>query len=131
METLEASIGKPSEFAKSYPTQQAKDDASLKAFAEVAAKHSGSREGLIAEYYVGTIRAERNDSKGAETNLKDVADSSSKFAPLAKVALAHLYANQGKNSEAQALLNGLINKPTELVSKAQAQVAPRADRREE
>lgn len=108
--------------ANTFPTQDAKDKAMVKAFSDVVAKDGGSSQGLIAQYYLGTIKAKKGDVKGAEADLSKVADSSVRVAPLAKVALAELYAGDNQLSQAQSLLQSLINKPTDLVSKAQAQI---------
>ena len=122
-EVAEASVGeKASPFIKSFPTQEAKDQAMLKAMAEVASKHSGSEEGYIAEYYAATLKASRGDSAAAVANFKDVADSSAAVAAYAKLALAQIYVDQGKTQDAETLLRGLIEKPSGLVSKEQAQV---------
>jgi predicted Zn-dependent protease len=51
-----------------------------------------------------------------------VAESSTDSAALAKVALAQVYAGQGRTADAENLLKSIVNKPTKLVSKAQAQV---------
>ncbi len=119
---LDAQVGPSSQFAKTFPTQEAKTEASIKALSHVAAKDSGTREGWIARYYLGTLKASKGDTKGAETDLKAVADSKSESAVLAKIALAQLYAGEKRVPEAQELLRSVVNKPTDLVSKAQAQI---------
>lgn len=122
-EVAEASIGeKNSPFVKSFPTQEAKDQAVLKAMGEVASKHSGSEEGYIAEYCIGSLKASRGDLAAATQNFKDVADSSAAVAVYAKLALAQIYMGQGKRAESEALLRGLMEKPNGLVSKEQAEV---------
>ncbi len=105
-----------------YPTEQAKEQASVKALSEVVAKHGGSREGLIAQYYLGTVKAEMKNNTGAESDLKAVAGSSSEFAPLAKIALAQIYAGENRTTDAQALLQNVASKGSNLVSKAQADI---------
>lgn len=122
LDIAEAQIGQPNQFGPTFPTQDAKQQAEIKAFSGVAAKYPGTREGLIAQYYVGTIQADRGEVKQAEANLRNVADSSSDFASLATIALAQVYAGENKVAEAQALLRSLINKPADLVSKTQAQI---------
>jgi hypothetical protein len=112
----------PGAGANTFPTEDAKTQASLKAFSEVVAKDGDSSQGLIAQYYLGTLKARKGDVKGAEASLSKVAESSVKVAPLAKIALAELYSGDNKMSQAQALLQSLIDKPTDLVSKAQAQI---------
>jgi hypothetical protein len=122
MTIQDAPVGAASDFAKSYPTEDAKKDAFMAAISSVAAKYPGTREGLIAQYYRGTARAQKGDVAGAESDLRIVADSSSGVAPLAKIALVNLYTGDKKGVEAQTLLQGLIKNPSPLVSKAQAQI---------
>jgi hypothetical protein len=118
----QAPVGQASPSGKSYPTEQAKQDASVKALSDVVSKYGGSSEGLMAEYYRGTVKAQKGDSRGAEQDLKAVAGSSSEFAPLATVALSQLYVSESRTAEAEALLRGLANKGSDLVSKAQANI---------
>jgi predicted negative regulator of RcsB-dependent stress response len=119
---LSAPVSTTETAAKSFPTPEAKTKASMKALADVIAKDGGTREGLIAQYYLGTLKAQNNDPKGAASDLNAVANSSSECAPLAKIALAQLYTSQNKAAEAQKLLREVVNNPTDLVSKTQAQV---------
>ena len=118
----ETPVGQPAaEGSKSFPTQDAKNQASIKAFAAVAAKDGDTREGMTARYYLGTLKVQTGD-KSAESDLRAVASSNTDCSSLAKIALAQLYRSQNKTSEAQTLLRELVNKPTDLVSKAQAQI---------
>lgn len=121
-EVLEVPVGPANAFSRTYLTQDAKQQASIKALSDVFAKDGGSRQGLIAQYYLGTLKAQKNDTKGAESDLRAVAGSKSECAVLAKIGLAQLYASQSRTSEAQALLSEIVNKPADLVSKAQAQI---------
>ena len=119
---LETPVGPASADVKTFPTQQAKTDASLKALSQVVDKDGNSREGMTARYYRGTLRAQNGDAKGAEADLNAAANSSSDCSSLAKIALAQLYIGQNKTAQARSLLTELVNKPTDLVSKGQAQV---------
>lgn len=119
---VEAPVGQPSAVGKSFSTQDEKNKAGLKALAGVVSQHGGTREGLIAQYYLGTLKAQTGYAKGAESDLKNVAASGNECSTLAKIALAQLYAGQNKLSEAQGYLREIVNKPTDLVSKAQAQL---------
>jgi hypothetical protein len=119
---LNAPVGTTETAGKSFPTPEAKTKASVKALADVVAKDGGSREGLIAQYYLGTLKAQNQDPKGAESDLNAVANSSSECAPLAKIALAQLYISQNRSADAQKLLREVVDKPTDLVSKSQAQL---------
>ncbi len=118
----EKTVGPAAPGVSTFPTQDAKNQALMKAFSQVVAKDGGSSQGLIAQYYLGTLKAKKGDVAGAEADLSRVADSSVKVAPLAKIALAELYAGDNKMPQAQSLLQSVINKPTDLVSKAQAQI---------
>lgn len=105
-----------------YPTQDAKNQASLKALSEVVSKHGGSDEGLIAQYYRGTVEANMGKTSTAQSDLKAVANSSSQFASLAKVALAQIDAGDNRVANAQTILQGVGKKGSDLVSKAQAEI---------
>ena len=124
MELVEAQVGAPSgDLTKTFPTQAAKNAAEMKAFKELAAKDAGSREGMIAEYYVGTLEAETTgDIKDAEARLRKVIDDGGSYASLAKVALARIEYFNGDQSGAISLLHSLIDKPSDLVSKPEAQI---------
>lgn len=117
-----ATVGQPNQSGPTFATDDAKRTASLKALSDVVSKDGGSREGLIAQYYRGTLKAQQGDASGAEKDLRAVADSRSECAPLAKIALSQLYAGQGRTADAEGLLKSIVNSPTKLVSKAQAQV---------
>jgi hypothetical protein len=119
---LDAPVGTPSQLGKTFATQDAKNQASIKALQDVIAKDGGTSQGLIAQYYLGTLKASTKDIKGAETDLENVANSSSECAPLAKIALAQLYSGENRMADAQRVLRDIINNPTDLVSKAQAQI---------
>jgi hypothetical protein len=119
---LEIPVAPSNTSGKSFPTEQARRQAAIKAFSDVVAKDGGTREGLTAQYYLGTLKAQNGDTKGAEADLTAVANSSNECAPLAKIALAQLYAGQNRLREAGNLLQEIVNKPTDLVSKAQAQI---------
>jgi tetratricopeptide repeat protein len=119
---MDAPVGPPNDYAKTYATEDAKQQALIQALSGVVKKDGGSHEGQIAQYYLGTLKARTNDAKGAEADLRTVADSNGETSPLAKVALAQLYAGQNKLTEAQGLLRSIVNSPTNLVSKAQAQI---------
>jgi hypothetical protein len=121
MSVVDAQVGPGNNFSKTYPTQDAKDAAATKALSDVVAKDGSSKEGMIALYYLSTLKA-KADQGAAEPGFKKVADSGTPVTPLAKIALAQIYVGQGKLAPAQDLLRSIINNPTDLVSKAQAQI---------
>lgn len=121
MSVLEDPVApQPDGFGKTFTTQQAKDQAAMKALGDVAAKYSGSREGDAALYMLAGLQASNSKYSEAERNFKAVADSSSEYSALAKVGLAQLYTGQGKVQDAKKILEGLVSHPTALVSKEQA-----------
>lgn len=119
---LEAPVGAPGQLGKNFPTQDAKTAASIKALQNVVSKDGGTRQGLIAQYYLGTLKASAQDIKGAQSDLENVANSASECAPLAKIALAQIYSGENRSADAQRLLRDIIDHPTDLVSKSQAQI---------
>jgi predicted negative regulator of RcsB-dependent stress response len=112
------------EQTRTFATEQDKAKAEMAAFGGVAAKYSGSTEGIIAQYYLGAIAASQGNVRGAESAFKEVIDSGdASYASLAKVALADVYEGQGKGAEAEKLLRSLLDKPTVFVSQEQATIA--------
>jgi TolA-binding protein len=119
----EATIGPPKPFDPTFPTLQEKEKAATKAFTDIAGKYSGTDEGAIAHYYLGTIASDGGRLNDAEKELKIVADSGSMYASLAKLSLSQIYATEGKMEQAKTLLRDLIKNPNILVSKEQATLA--------
>ena len=123
LRTNEAAVGPPNEYVKTFPTDAAKDQAVEKAFTEVATRHSGTDEGTIARFYLGTYYADKGRAADAEKHFKMAADEEQPFASQAAFSLAQLYESQGKYGEAEKLLKSLADKPNVLVSKEQATLA--------
>jgi predicted negative regulator of RcsB-dependent stress response len=114
----------PVEGFKTFPTQQEKEKAAVKAFADVASRFSGSGEGDIATYYLGIIAAGQGNLAEAEKRFQEVVnEGSGRYAALAKLSLAEVYKARGKTAEGEKLLRSLIDKPNEFVSKEQATIA--------
>ena len=106
-----------------FPTEQAKRDASSKAFTGLATEFSGTREGNIAEYYLGAIAADGGNLGEARRRFQQVADNGSKdYASLAKLALADTAFVEGRGADGEKLLKDLMDHPTILVSKEQAAI---------
>ncbi len=119
----EATVGKESTpFTKNFATQQAKDDAVLKAFTDVAAKDSGTKEGDVAAFYTAGLKNEKGDTNTAIVILKGIVDGGRPVSSIARLSLANLYAGQGKYLEAETLVKSLVDRPTSLVSKEHAQI---------
>jgi hypothetical protein len=107
-----------------FQTQEAKDQAAIKAFTDLASKYRGSNEGEIAEYYLGSIHADQGTMAEAEKNFLDVATHGGKNnASLAKIALAEIYFADGRLDQGEKTLRDLMANPTVFVSKEQATLA--------
>jgi len=106
-----------------FPTQEAKDQVAVKEFADVASAYSGSSEGEIAQYYLGTIYADQGKLAAAEKAFKEVSDKGdAKYASLAKLSLAQIYFADGRDNQGTALLQELMARPTLFVSKEEAAI---------
>lgn len=107
-----------------YKTQLEKENAALKAFSDVAAKNSGSKEGQLARFYASTVLCDQGKVVECEAGFKQAADGGDdEVASLAKLSLTEIYQSQGKVAEAETIARQLLAKPTVLVSKEQAQIA--------
>jgi predicted negative regulator of RcsB-dependent stress response len=122
LQIVNAQVGpQQNEYTLAYPTEAARKEASSKALTDVASKFSGSEEGDLADYMLGTMAANDGNLADADKRLKRVADSgSSGPASLAKLALAQVYAAEGKTADAEKLARDLMEHPTTVVSKEQA-----------
>lgn len=120
----EAPVGPPTPGTNSsFPTQQAKDQVTVKEFSDLASAYGHSAEGDISEYYLGSIYADQGKLAEAEKALKDVADhGGDPYASLAKLSLAQIYFSDGRASQGEALLRGLMAHPTIFVSREQATI---------
>ncbi len=97
--------GAPQPGMMQFATQDEKDKAWQKAFADVAAKYHGSQEGAIAEMYLASAAADKGDLATAAKRYQDVVDSAPKaYASMARMALAETYQAQGKDAEAEKIL---------------------------
>ena len=125
MLTVNATIGPAqNEYVLAFPTQDARDQAYIKAFTEVATKYPGTDEGLLAEFYLGTHASDTGKMDEAAKHLQIVADAGSgPYSSMAKLTLAQIYASQGKQADGEKLIQSVIDHPTELVSKEAATIA--------
>jgi predicted negative regulator of RcsB-dependent stress response len=121
----ETSVGPPTPGAtSSFPTQQVKDEASIRGFAEVKSKYPGSDEAEIAEYYTGSIRADQGNLAEAEKSFQEVAQKGNdRYASLAKLSLSQVYFAEGKTDLAEKTLRDLAAHPSLFVSADQANMA--------
>ena len=117
-----ATPGAPAETGV-YSTAADRSRAANKQFLQAAQQYSWLPEGKKAHYFAGITYEELGQTASAEAELKLAADSwDSNLANLAKVALASLYHQTARDSQAIDLYNQVIAKPSQTVSAGQAQL---------
>jgi hypothetical protein len=120
MDTYSAPLAQPgqppSPGERTFPTAAARAKLANQQFTQVADKYGFLEAGKSARYFAGLTAIDLNQAGQAETSLKQVADGhDAALASLAKLALANLYQQLNRNSEAVVLYNQLIAKPTTTV----------------
>ncbi|MFP5236819.1 MAG: tetratricopeptide repeat protein [Acidobacteriota bacterium] len=106
-----------------YATASERSKAANDKFVAVANKYGWLPVGAKAEYFAGVTYQELGQNGSAETELKKAAGSWNRnIANLAKVALAGLYHQTGRDPEAIALYNEIGAKPSTTVPAAVAQL---------
>lgn len=107
----------------SFTSASARAKAASNLFIEVSQKYTHTDAGTLAKYFLGLASEDMHDNAKAEQYLKDVSGSGNKdTAALAKSALAGLYHGEGRDQDAINLYKELVEKPTNTVSKATAQI---------
>jgi predicted negative regulator of RcsB-dependent stress response len=118
-----AEPGAPAE-AGVYTAAAARAKEANREFVAIAHDYSGTTEGTKARYFAGVTYIELGQNGNAETELKAAAGSwNLNVANLAKLALAGLYHQTNRNSQAISLYNELAAKPSTTVSAGVAQLA--------
>lgn len=93
-------------------------------FDKVAAGYPHTHSGDIARYMAAVTDITLGKNRDAEEELKKIASSGNKdLAALSRLALANLYRDSNRDSEAVQLYKELIDKPAPTVSKSAAQLA--------
>jgi hypothetical protein len=94
-----------------------------KALLDVVAKYPGSNEASLAHYQLGVLSSDEGKAKDAEEQFK-IAESegSGEYKSAARWALQEMYAGDGRDKEAEAILRSFVSSPTDLVSKEQASI---------
>jgi predicted negative regulator of RcsB-dependent stress response len=120
----EAPVGQSGNGGLAFPTQEAKDQESVRVFAELENKHSGSAESEIAQYYLGSIKADQGKLAEAEKLYQGVAQKGDeKYASLAKLSLAQIFFAEGRADQGEKVLRDLMANPTVFVSSEQATIS--------
>lgn len=112
------------QFLLTFPTDEARVTAAVKAFTDIAVKYPGTEEGALAEYFLGTNAADAGKYAESEQHFKKTIDyGNDNFSSVAKLALAKVDASDGKVADGEKLIQSVIDHPTVLVSKEQATLA--------
>lgn len=119
-----AAPGQPTEPGfKTYPTAAARAKEANPLFVQVADKYNWMKTGKNAEYFAGLTYMDMGQMADAEKELKKAADShDSGLSALSKMALAGLYRQTGRDSEAVDLYKQVIKDPTVTVPAAEAKL---------
>jgi tetratricopeptide (TPR) repeat protein len=108
---------------KTYPSVAERAKAANELFMGVADKYSMTPDGRVSRYFGGLTYMEEGQNAPAESTLKQVASGwNGDLAALAKLSLAQLYRQTGRDPQAIDLYNELAAKPTNTVPPGLAQL---------
>ncbi len=106
-----------------FETAQDRATAAKNAFYGVSSKFGFTRAGKFARYMAGIKEVELGNNKVAEENFKAISGSSdANVSTLAKFALASVYRDTNRDSDAIAVYKDLIDHPSDSVPKATSQL---------
>ena len=106
-----------------YATAGERSKAANQLFVAVAQQYGLLQQGAKAHYFAGVTYAELGQNGSAETELKTAAGSWNRnLSSLAKLALANLYHQTARDSQAIDILTALAAKPTETVTASAAKL---------
>jgi len=109
--------------APSFASSSERATAAHKQFQAIVDKYPHTHSADFARYFLALTAADLGDKASAERDLQKVAESaSSDLAGLARLALASIYRNTGRNKQAVDLYKQLAAKPTSTVGKVTAQM---------
>ena len=107
----------------SYGTAAERAKAANPLFVEIADRYGWLQSGANAEYFAGLTYLDLNQTASAESELQKASNSHDKgLAALAKMALAGLYRQTGRDSQAVDLYNQVIKNPTVTVPASSAKL---------
>lgn len=125
LDTYSAPLNTPGAPAQSgsYNTAADRAKAANQQFVAVANQYGLTPEGSKAHYFAGVTYQELGQNGSAESELKQAAGSWDRnVANLAKLALAGLYHQTGRDAQAIDIYNELVKKPSTTVSAPVAQL---------
>ena len=93
-----------------------------KQFQDLASKYPHTHVADFSRYFLGVTSSQMGDNAAAERELKTVANYHNRdLSSLAKLALAGVYRDTNRTSDAVNLYKQLMEKPSQTVSKAAAE----------
>ena len=127
MDTYNAPLAQPGQQTapgeRTFPTAAARAKLANQQFEQLANQYGLFRAGKTGRYFAGLTAMDLGKSGPAETDLQEVADThDAPLASLAKLALANLYQQSNRDSQAVVLYKQLIAKPTSTVPAEAAQL---------
>jgi predicted negative regulator of RcsB-dependent stress response len=106
-----------------FKTEADRNAKALKDFEGVVKAYPRTQEGQTARYYIGLVYQQMGDMPRAQQQLEKVASESGDSIPsLARLALADVYAVEGKDELARQAFDYVIKHPSDLVPEARAQL---------
>jgi tetratricopeptide (TPR) repeat protein len=127
MADYQAPIAQPGEpvppGTKTYATVAERAKAANASFMAVANQYGMTPSGRLARYFGGLTYMEEGENASAESTLKGVASGwNNDLAALANLALAQLYHQTGRDTQAIEIYNQLTSKPSTTVPSGLAQL---------
>jgi len=125
LDTYGASLAEPGAPSQQgvYATAAERSKAANQQFSAIAKQYGWLPEGNKARYFAGVTSQELGQTATAEAELKKAADSwDHNLSNLAKLALANVYRQTGRDAQAIDIYNAIIAKPSETVSAGVAQL---------
>jgi tetratricopeptide (TPR) repeat protein len=108
---------------KTYATAADRAKAAYPLYRQAADQYSWLTAGEMARYFAGATELDMGQQSAAEADLEKATHAGNgNLAALAKIALANLYAQTGRNAQAVTLFQDAIAHPTTTVPKAEAQL---------
>jgi predicted negative regulator of RcsB-dependent stress response len=108
---------------KTFATAAERAKAASQSFLNVANSYGMTSSGKLARYFAGLTYIEAGENSQAESTLKEVASGwNSELGSLAKLALAALYRQTGRDSQAIEVYNDLTAHPSVSVPAGTAQL---------
>jgi predicted negative regulator of RcsB-dependent stress response len=127
MQTYQTPIAAPGQQVppgiKTYPSAADRAKAANQLFLQVADQYGMTSSGKLARYFAGLTYIESGQNGPAESTLKQVSSGwNSDLASLAKLGLAQLYRQTGRDAQAVEIYNDLTAHPSTAVPAGTAQL---------